>query len=379
MEARGVGAAALVRPPPDGDRRGRATAGRTAPTRPGARRTARSSASRASTSRPRARATSPGEPADLRIATDAAALRVQVFHYGAARPRRRRPAHERRRGDAAGASSTGAPTATRPATSASSAPATGRAASTSSASAPTTAGPATRRSSSGRGGSAPSASPSSSRRTRGRPTTSRTRTGTAGATRGTSSDRFHSVDLGRPYLDFGVPFRFKDWDLALRRVAEPDGQARRLPLRRRPRGGRLGRRAAPRVRPRRLPRARGVRHDPRVRRRRALPRPRREPALPRRQQLLLAASGATASASCASSSGARLGRDEARLVGVRYVGSDQGQRQAPYTVVGAAAAPWLFDGTGLRDGDTFGRYGIEIDARSAALAARDDRARASRT
>ena len=34
----------------------------------------------------------PGEPADLRIATDAAALRVQVFHYGAARPGGRRPA-----------------------------------------------------------------------------------------------------------------------------------------------------------------------------------------------------------------------------------------------------------------------------------------------
>ena len=63
------------------------------------------------------------------------------------------------------------------------------------------------------------------------------------------------------------------------------------------------------------------------------------------------------------------GRDEAGLVGVRYVGSDQGQRQAPFTVVGAAAAPWLFEGTGLRDGDAFGRYGIEIDARSAATPA----------
>jgi hypothetical protein len=61
-----------------------------------------------------------------------------------------------------------------------------------------------------------------------------------------------------------------------------------------------------------------------------------------------------------------VGRDEAGLVGVRYVGSDQGQRQAPFTVVGAAEAPWLFEGTGLRDGDAFGRYGIEIDGRSAA-------------
>jgi hypothetical protein len=51
---------------------------------------------------------------------------------------------------------------------------------------------------------------------------------------------------------------------------------------------------------------------------------------------------------------------------VQYVGSDHGQRQAGYTVTGAAAAPWAFEGTGLADGDVFGRYGIEIDARAAA-------------
>ncbi len=52
------------------------------------------------------------------------------------------------------------------------------------------------------------------------------------------------------------------------------------------------------------------------------------------------------------------------MVGVQYVGSDQGQRQAGYTVTGGAAAPWAFAGTGLTDGDVFGRYGIEIDART---------------
>jgi hypothetical protein len=31
-----------------------------------------------------------------------------------------------------------------------------------------------------------------------------------------------------------------------------------------------------------------------------------------------------------------------------------------------AAAPWAFEGTGLVDGDVFGRYGIEIDARTSA-------------
>jgi N,N-dimethylformamidase len=35
-------------------------------------------------------------------------------------------------------------------------------------------------------------------------------------------------------------------------------------------------------------------------------------------------------------------------------------------VSGAATASWVFAGTGLRNGDRFGRYGIEIDARSSA-------------
>jgi hypothetical protein len=61
-----------------------------------------------------------------------------------------------------------------------------------------------------------------------------------------------------------------------------------------------------------------------------------------------------------------LGRPEAALVGVQYVGSDGGRRQAGYTVTGAASAPWAFAGTGLRDGDVFGTYGIEIDARTPA-------------
>src|SRR5262249_24503072 len=33
-----------------------------------------------------------------------------------------------------------------------------------------------------------------------------------------------------------------------------------------------------------------------------------------------------------------------------------------YTVTGASHEPWAFEGTGLSDGDSFGRYGIEIDA-----------------
>src|SRR5262249_43678072 len=61
-----------------------------------------------------------------------------------------------------------------------------------------------------------------------------------------------------------------------------------------------------------------------------------------------------------------LGRPEAALVGVQYAGSNHGANQAGFVVTGASSAPWAFAGTGLRNGDTFGRYGIEIDDRTAA-------------
>ena len=60
------------------------------------------------------------------------------------------------------------------------------------------------------------------------------------------------------------------------------------------------------------------------------------------------------------------GRPEASLVGVQYVGSNHGAVQQPFIVTGATEAPWLFANTGLRNGSTFGRYGIEIDATTAA-------------
>ncbi len=63
-----------------------------------------------------------------------------------------------------------------------------------------------------------------------------------------------------------------------------------------------------------------------------------------------------------------LGRPEARLIGVQYLANDRGERQGAYTV-GDAAAPWLWPGTGLTTGSTFGEafggYGIEIDHTSA--------------
>ena len=177
--------------------------------------------------------------------------------------------------------------------------------------------------------------------------------------------RHLSVDLERPFLDFGVPFRFHDWDLDfiawlnrtgkrvdflsdddLDAVSSGDELARQYDLvvfpgheeyvtrheydvieRYRNVGGNLAFLAANNL----------YRRVDRVGRelfRRALWR--------------------------------KLGRPESRIVGVQYVGSDHGRRQAGYTVTGAASAPWAFEGTGLTDGSTFGRYGIEIDARTPA-------------
>lgn len=58
-----------------------------------------------------------------------------------------------------------------------------------------------------------------------------------------------------------------------------------------------------------------------------------------------------------------IGRPEASLLGDQYVDWNHDRYpNHPYRVTNTAAAPWLFRGTGLRDGSTFGVYGIEIDA-----------------
>jgi hypothetical protein len=60
----------------------------------------------------------------------------------------------------------------------------------------------------------------------------------------------------------------------------------------------------------------------------------------------------------------KLGRPEAALVGVQWVAGNQGQDEKPYVVEGASSAPWAFVGTGLTNGSTFGGSGVEIDARA---------------
>jgi hypothetical protein len=60
-----------------------------------------------------------------------------------------------------------------------------------------------------------------------------------------------------------------------------------------------------------------------------------------------------------------LGRPEAALIGAQYVGWNLGRYpNRPFDVTGVGRAPWLFTGTGLRDGSTFGTYGIEVDSRT---------------
>jgi N,N-dimethylformamidase beta subunit-like, C-terminal len=63
----------------------------------------------------------------------------------------------------------------------------------------------------------------------------------------------------------------------------------------------------------------------------------------------------------------QIGRPEAALVGVQYFGWNQNKYESrPYTLVGAHHAPWLFAGTGLRNGNQFAQGGIEADRVTAA-------------
>jgi len=179
------------------------------------------------------------------------------------------------------------------------------------------------------------------------------------------SGRYRSVDLRRPFLDFGVPFRFRDWDLEfvawlnrtgrtvdflsdddLDAVASGDELARRYDLVVFPGHEEYVTRHAYDV----IERYRNVGGN----------------------LMFLAANNLYRRVDRVGTRLVRrapwrnLGRPESGVVGVQYVGSDHGQRQAGYTVTGAALAPWAFADTGLSDGDVFGRYGIEIDARTPA-------------
>jgi hypothetical protein len=65
----------------------------------------------------------------------------------------------------------------------------------------------------------------------------------------------------------------------------------------------------------------------------------------------------------------QIGKPEARLLGVQYRANDNGEKQGLFVVRNAATAPWVWTGTDLADGSTFGAfvggYGIEIDSTTA--------------
>ena len=59
-----------------------------------------------------------------------------------------------------------------------------------------------------------------------------------------------------------------------------------------------------------------------------------------------------------------LGRPESSLIGVQSIGWNENRFPNESFVVDRAAPRWFLDGTRLRPGARFGRYGIEVDART---------------
>ena len=61
-----------------------------------------------------------------------------------------------------------------------------------------------------------------------------------------------------------------------------------------------------------------------------------------------------------------LGRPEAALIGTQYIANDRGKHRRGFVVRATPASDWLFAGTGLEPGATFGSFGIEIDRKARA-------------
>jgi hypothetical protein len=171
-----------------------------------------------------------------------------------------------------------------------------------------------------------------------------------------------SVDLARPFLDFGVPFRFRDWDLDfiawLNRtgkqvdfLSDDDLAAFRS-------GDRLAAAYDLVVFPGHAEYVTERAYDV-VERYRNLG----------GNLMFLSANNFFWKVRRAGSRISRVaqwrtvGRPEAGLVGVQWMAADYGGRQDGYVVHGAT---WAFAGTGLTDGQRFGRFGYEIDARTEA-------------
>ena len=57
-----------------------------------------------------------------------------------------------------------------------------------------------------------------------------------------------------------------------------------------------------------------------------------------------------------------LGRPESSLIGVQYIGNDEGKARGPWIVRKSRYAGWLFAGTGTGPGRKLSNGGIEADA-----------------
>ena len=178
--------------------------------------------------------------------------------------------------------------------------------------------------------------------------------------------RTNDVDLTRPHSTYGVPYRYRSYDLGFQHWLAQTGKHvdimsdEDLELFATPADLRAAYDLIV------FPGHTEYVTERRLRPRRGVPRQGRQPDVPRREQLLPQGRPRQDQRQTLVDEWRDLGRPESALLGNQYIASDRGQRRAPFTVVGADVAPWAFEGTGLANGSTFGLYGIEIDARSAA-------------
>src|SRR3954447_289595 len=172
-----------------------------------------------------------------------------------------------------------------------------------------------------------------------------------------------TVDLTRPFLDFGVPFRFRDWDLSfiswLSRTGKQVDFLTDDDLERFASGDALRHAYDLVVFPGHEEYVSGHAYDVATRYRDL-----------GGNLMFLSANNFFWKVTRAGHTLRRvamwraLGKPEASLVGVQWAASNYGTSQAPYVVQGGTASPWAFVGTGLHNGSSFGRYGIEIDSRA---------------
>ena len=169
-----------------------------------------------------------------------------------------------------------------------------------------------------------------------------------------------SVDLERPFLDFGVPFRFRDWDLDfiawLNRTGKHVDFLTDDDLEAFPTGDELADAYDLVVFPGHAEYVTAHEYD-------VVERYRNDGG----NLMFLAANNffwqvrRDGHLLTKVALWRNLGRPEAALVGVQFAAGDYGGRQGGYVVHGS---PWAFAGTGLSSGDRFGQFGFEIDARS---------------